>query len=222
MSFTTPQLGKFETVVKKAIYNACVKVSHCRSLEGMKASRWTDYFGPGSSPKGSWLSLYKPPVNKRTGDLQWRIVHGIIATNRHVAHLNTGSGEGCPFCSAGETTEHLFLECARLRGVFRVLQGWKHFIFGPKFSPKEKTLHVLVNVLFGTTKLAIWKTRKKKVQGQLGSLDPVMMLAGLLSARLRVDFAFHKPTDNLATFTSTWGLKQVLCSIQNGTLILNI
>ncbi|KAJ3615285.1 hypothetical protein NHX12_018853, partial [Muraenolepis orangiensis] len=35
-----------------------------------------------SSPKGSWRCLYKLPVEKRTADLQWRIVHGAIATNR--------------------------------------------------------------------------------------------------------------------------------------------
>ncbi|KAK3524893.1 hypothetical protein QTP86_011311 [Hemibagrus guttatus] len=35
-----------------------------------------------------WRTLYKPPVEKRTADLQWRIIHGAVATDGHVAHLN--------------------------------------------------------------------------------------------------------------------------------------
>jgi len=31
-------------------------------------------------PKGSWPSLYKPPIEKQTADLQWRIVDGLRAT----------------------------------------------------------------------------------------------------------------------------------------------
>lgn len=62
------------------------------SLAGLKESRWTEYFGPGSSLKGSWRCLYKQPIEKRTEDLQWRIVHGAIAMNRYQAHLDTHWG----------------------------------------------------------------------------------------------------------------------------------
>ncbi|KAM3862182.1 RING finger protein 17-like [Diretmus argenteus] len=72
LSFKTPELGEFESVGKKAAYCTCVKVSHLRSLAGMKESRWTEFFGSDFSPKGCWRSLYKAPIEKRMGDLQWR------------------------------------------------------------------------------------------------------------------------------------------------------
>ena len=82
-----PESTDLETLGKKDLYLLSVKVLNVRSLAGVKVSRWTEFFGVGSSPRGCWQSLYKPPVNKRTGDLQWRIVHGAIATNRYlVAH----------------------------------------------------------------------------------------------------------------------------------------
>ena len=34
------------------------------------------------------MSLYKLPVEKRTVDLQWRVVHGAISTNGYRAHLD--------------------------------------------------------------------------------------------------------------------------------------
>ncbi len=91
--------GSFEELGKKEAYTLCVKVLHSRSFEGMKRS----FFGPAQPVKGCWRSLYKMPIDKRTGDLQWRIVHGAIATNKHVAHLDSTQGKECPFCIQDET-----------------------------------------------------------------------------------------------------------------------
>lgn len=54
LSFTTPQLSKFEDLGTKAVYILCVKVRHLQSLQAKVASRWIEFFGPGSSPKGCW------------------------------------------------------------------------------------------------------------------------------------------------------------------------
>ncbi|KAJ3599091.1 hypothetical protein NHX12_033054 [Muraenolepis orangiensis] len=83
LTLRTPHLGTFQACGKKETYNLCVKVLNLRSLAGVKESRWAEFLGPDSSPKGSWRCLYKLPVEKRTADLQWRIVHGAIATNRY-------------------------------------------------------------------------------------------------------------------------------------------
>ncbi|KAJ3583797.1 hypothetical protein NHX12_015584, partial [Muraenolepis orangiensis] len=82
LTLRTPHLGTFQACGKKETYNLCVKVLNLRSLAGVKESRWAEFLGPDSSPKGSWWCLYKLPVEKRTADIQWRIVHGAIATNR--------------------------------------------------------------------------------------------------------------------------------------------
>ncbi|KAK3521360.1 hypothetical protein QTP70_003437 [Hemibagrus guttatus] len=66
LSFTTLELGTFELAGKKALYMLCVKVWHAQALAGVPASRWTEYFGNRSSPKGSWRSLYKRPIDKWT------------------------------------------------------------------------------------------------------------------------------------------------------------
>ena len=83
LSLTSPHFGKFQDVGKTKLYQTCVKVLKLETLSGVRQSRWIVFFGSGSSPKGSWRSLYKLPIEKRTGDLQWRIVHGAIATNRY-------------------------------------------------------------------------------------------------------------------------------------------
>ncbi len=92
MSLSTPVVEDFESAGKKTLYLICVKISNMQLLNGVPATRWTHFFGPDSSPKGCWHSLYKRQIDKRTGDLQWRIVHGAIATNRHVVHFNPSVG----------------------------------------------------------------------------------------------------------------------------------
>ena len=81
LSFSTPHLDKFQAAGKNALHYTCIKVLNLRSLAELKESRWTEFFGPDVSPKGSWRSLYKLPVEKRAAGLQWRIVHRPIATN---------------------------------------------------------------------------------------------------------------------------------------------
>ena len=175
LSLGTSESTDFETLGKKDIYFLCVKVLNLRE-GGVKVSRWTEVFGVRSSPKGCWQSLYKPPGNKRAGDLQWRIVHGAISTNRYLVHLDPNTGDACPFCSQSDTVVHLFVQCPRLEALFRHLQRWfkgfgqvfsfSLFIFGPRYCAKENSVHQLINFVSGTVKLAIWKTRKNRVRGQ--------------------------------------------------------
>ncbi len=168
-----------------------MKVLHSRSFEGMKRS----FFGPAQPVKGCWRSLYKMPIDKRTGDLQWRIVHGAIATNKHVAHLDSTQGKECPFCIQDETLVHLFCGCGRLGLLCNLLKQWclnleecfsfSLFIFGPRYSVKKKQKHVLISFVFGVDKLSIWLSRRNKIQNK-GSKDVYEVFLGLLEARLRI------------------------------------
>lgn len=125
-----------------------VKVLNRGLLAGVLESRWSGVLAPGSSPRGSWRSLYKPPIEKRSADLQWRIVHGAVATNRHVAHMDPRTGNHCLFCLTEETLQHLWLGCSRLAGLFSLLRQWLAglgsvleeglFILGPRYSAAQR------------------------------------------------------------------------------------
>lgn len=120
-------MGRFQDVKKKELYETCVKVTHQTVLRGVKTWRWSEVFG--TDFKACWRSLYKLPVEKRTADLQWRLMFGAIATNRHVAHLNPAVGTECLFCGLDETVNHLFIDCFRLEGMFNFLTFKKYTIF---------------------------------------------------------------------------------------------
>lgn len=171
LSFKTPQLDLFETTSKKEIYKTAVKVLHQVSLRAQKISRWPDLLKPDSLVRDRWRTLYKPPVEKRTADLQWRIIHGAIATDKHVACLNPAVGVGCRFCGEEERLEHLFLKFKRLEGLFdvfcRLFQAFGEefseqvFIGGVKYNFSKRRKMCLLNYLIGTAKLAYMENQEK-------------------------------------------------------------
>ncbi len=40
---------------------------------------WRNVLKLSDDDKPEWRSLYKPPLSKRVGDIQWRLLHGAIA-----------------------------------------------------------------------------------------------------------------------------------------------
>ncbi|KAI4877207.1 hypothetical protein NFI96_007832 [Prochilodus magdalenae] len=77
LSLEIPILGSFSGLSKRALYCVCTKTLNFQALKDLHDTKWAEVLGSGSSPKGSWRSLYKRPIEKRMGDLQWRLVHEI-------------------------------------------------------------------------------------------------------------------------------------------------
>ena len=54
-----------------------------------------------------------------------------------------------------------------------------------------------------------------------GSEEVVMMLSGLLAARLRVELELYRLTKKTEVFVNIWGVRNVLCSVRENALFLN-
>lgn len=110
-------LGK-EKASSKAMYECCVKALNKKSLDGKIDTPWCNVLHLSENTRPKWGALYKSPLLKKTGDLQWRILHGTIAVNAFVSVINHEVNQGCPFCSQRETVFHTFMHCIRLRPLF--------------------------------------------------------------------------------------------------------
>ena len=227
-----PPAVKLNVAQGKQLYSICCFTRHNSSFSTMVESKWRDLRDPDSSPNDGWRVLYKPPVEKWMADIQWRIVHGILATNKYRAHFDSSTGEGCPFCSLTETLEHLVLTCPRLEELFNLLKDLvkglgenfniPSFIFGPKYTPRKRPVIVLINFLFANAKMAIWRSRRNKMLGT-GCTDPVLCFKGLVSARVKIEHAYYKLTSDLDAFFKKWAINDVLCSLGNAdSLVINL
>jgi len=105
-------------------------------------------------------------------------------SHRHIARLDPLVGEGCPFCNVSETVFHTFMECYRLENLMQLVKVWSLklmglfnfslFIYGPKYTVDNKKRVIILNFLYGMVKLAIWCSRKNKIEGNWCT-DPILL-----------------------------------------------
>jgi len=158
----------------KALYKSCVKSLNKSFLDHKVDTPWRTILQMGEGKKPEWRALYKSPLTKKIGDLQWRILHGAVAVNAFISVLNPGVSHGCPFCLERETVFHAFMQCFRLKSFFIVLQNLflcfgetfsvGVFICGFKYIRRNRFRCQLLNFLLGQAKMAIYSTRKHKIE----------------------------------------------------------
>lgn len=53
----------------------CVKTLHVDQLKGKVDTKWRSQLSISEDISPSWRLVYKLPISKRCGDLQWRLIH---------------------------------------------------------------------------------------------------------------------------------------------------
>lgn len=93
------------SVVKKKekLNKMTVKVLNKDKLKSKIDIHWKSHFGVDDNCKPEWRILYKPPLTKMTGDLQWKLLHGTVAVNAFVSIINQSVEKKCLFCKNIET-----------------------------------------------------------------------------------------------------------------------
>ncbi|XP_068592641.1 transposon TX1 uncharacterized 149 kDa protein isoform X2 [Cebidichthys violaceus] len=211
---------------KETLYRNCVKCIHQAGLSGRPPTVWTKRWGQ-EGPGPQWRILYKAPLKKRTGDLQWRILHGADASNAFISVINPTVLSGCPFCGVRETIYHVFTECKRLTGLFSLLTSVftrfnvvfteRIFILGAGYNKNFKIKWQLLNFLSAQAKLAIYTSRKRKVEQGVGQEAAAVWKTNLRS-RLRLEFGFYRQVSDLESFKERWCFKNTLCEVLNDQL----
>ncbi|KAE8284777.1 hypothetical protein D5F01_LYC16212 [Larimichthys crocea] len=211
----------------KAFYQLMVKTLNKDKLNGRNDTPWRSHLDLGGSGP-AWRSLYKPPLTKRHGDLQWRILHGAVAVNAFISVVNVEVEDRCPFCTERETVFHCFTGCHRLSALFSFLRcvftaftevfTREVFICGFKYTRPKKEKSQLLNFVLGQAKMAVHVSRKRRVEGG-ETISPVHICVDLIRARIRLDFTFYKMSRDLATFRNMWCYQDVLCKVEDDDLL---
>jgi len=189
---------------------------------------WREKLGIDDDDKPVWRVLYKPPIEKRTGDIQWRVLHGAVAVNAFVSLINPNVSSDCPFCKRRETIFHCFLECSRLYEMFCLLDvlfmsfgeifSSKIWILGPKYSVVQRKKSQLLNFLIGQAKLAVYMTRRNKIEGREGQ-NEVTVFKNMVKARVMFDFKFYNLMNDSESFLLKWCFNGAICTVEEEMLI---
>ncbi len=212
----------------KVLYKCCVIIFNKKMLNKKVDTPWRGYFKLNMDKKPEWRALYKPPLTKKTGDLQWRVLHGAVAVNAFISIINPEIDAGCPFCTERETIFHAFVNCTRLKPLFLYLGSIFRncnesfymvlFIFGFKYVMKKRFICQFLNFVLGQAKLAIYVSRKKKVEHNLEQ-NLVTLFLNMVQTRILIDFKYYKHMDDLVSFEEIWCYNEALCSVVEGDLV---
>lgn len=217
----------FDSMGGKILYKICVKVINKEKLQCVDTP-WREHLNVDSDVMPVWSSVYKPPLTKNVGDLQWRVLKGIIAVNAFISILNPTVHDKCPFCDERETIFHCFMHCERLGSLFNLLEviflsvdemfTKTMFVFGFKYGKKEKGKGRLLNFILGQAKMAIYMSRRHKILYETNH-KVELIFKGLIRARIRHDFNFYLSMNELDKFEDMWSVKNMLCWVENNVLI---
>lgn len=202
----------FCTVGKRLLYHVCVKSTYGSQLIGRPDTKWRTFLGAGQSAAPSWRTLYKSPIPKRAGDLQWRILHCAMATKVFLARLGGGVSNLCTSCNVPDSVFHVFSECVKLSPLFCTLTrvcarfgfifSKELFIFGVKYSKKAASVCTCLNFLVGQAKMAVWKCHRLEQEGK--TVEQIDMFKMLVEARISAEFAYFQLTNNIDMFGKKW------------------
>lgn len=135
-----------------------------------------------SKQKRFWLEVYvQTDPMKRSVALQWRVVYGAVAADRHLTHTDQRVEGNCVFFfffNLRRTCNICGLNV--LVSLFKLLEEWlagygqvpdnTMFICGPKYRSAQRKQICLSNFLISQAKMGIWLTRRNKMKGT-GSTD---------------------------------------------------
>lgn len=174
--------------------------------------------------------MYKPPLSKRVGDIQWRLLHGALAVNAFISVLNSNVMAECPFCLKRETVFHAYMDCVILERLFNLLHNLFEsfnevfsidiFIVGFKYVRNKRFICQCLNFIIGQAKLAIYMSRKNKVELGVDQDINALFLATVRS-RILTDFHFYASMDDFLTFETKLCMNEALCSVIDGKIFFS-
>lgn len=227
LSFRELEHESFLEINKKQLYIVCVKITFSKQLIEKKDTKWRSFLSVSQEQVPSWRLFYKSPLPKRSGDLQWRILHCAMPTKTFLFKCNSEILPVCSFCNVLETIFHTFCECQRLCALFSFLEGmlsslgWVFsktiFIFGCKYSCSQRENCTLSNFLIGQAKLSIWKAYKIENEGK--TINILALFKALVKSRIKLEYEYYKMNDDMLSFGMKWCLSTNLFSLEDGELL---
>ncbi len=114
----------------------------------------------------------------------------------------------------------MFSVLEQLFDSFEVCFTKQDFILGCMYTVKEKCKCHLLNFVVGIAKLAIYVTRRNKVE-QRGQQDVIPVLKKMIKSRLVMEFNFYNLMSTLNILETEWCCDDVLCSLINNELVIS-
>ena len=93
----------------------------------------------------------------------------------------------------------------------------KVLIFGAGYKKSNIVKWQLVNYLLGEAKMAVYISRRNKVEGRAGHEAPPVFL-GNVRARVWLEYKFYNAIGDVDAFKQRWCYNNIICFVENDEL----
>ena len=163
----------FLSIDIKRIYECLVNQKSSVSAAVMKYSNQFDI------DSDKWKEIYTLPhninISNKAKELQYKIIHGYIATNKKLFQMKLISSPRCNFCNLyTQDCQHLFFECLETKNMWLNIQRWLKEDYNVEYDFTLYSVlfgvynncsreHVIINQMIMYCKLYIYKCKYKDI-----------------------------------------------------------
>ena len=108
----------------KVLYN--VINANLNSHPSNETSHWHGNGVLNTNTNIQWSSIYSPPISKKEGDLQFKLLHNILPSLPVLHHLNPAISPTCGWCGDKGTIWNLFIACPSVQPLLNCLHSLLH------------------------------------------------------------------------------------------------
>lgn len=177
-----------------------------------------------------WKYLWQSMLENKAKEVIWKIMHRVLTTKAYLASWGMNISVKCPFCNDREDMYHALIGCGRASRMWTLLQQWLKRINGNHLTINLETIAFATNLpiqteakallyyIIGTAAYTLWKTRNKKVL-KPNFQEPDIYQQVIDTVRSRMN---QEASQNCSRLAYIWNYKNILCTYENGHVIVNI
>ena len=87
-----------------------------------------------------WLTVIRATKETRLRALHWKILHNIYPTNILLSKMKVKENENCEWCNCTDYMEHFFVECKKVKNLWKEIEIRLQICAGQKLNLKESDI----------------------------------------------------------------------------------
>lgn len=173
-----------------------------------------------------WSSIYKPPIPKKEGDIQFRLMHNFLPSLPVLHHLNPDISRTCGWCGEEGTIIHLFILCPSIQPALNLLHALLtrllpklHLDFDiywtliPNARNRNRDAVRLGNFLIVSLKSTIYQSYRSS-----HFPNPLQMWIHRIKSKIIIEHYFYRMNSKINLFYEKWYINDSLFTLVNNKI----
>ena len=180
-----------------------------------------------------WTNIYRLPVSKKEGDIQYRLIHKILPSQEVLHHLNPSLPKTCGWCGPQGKGDllHLFFKCPHLQPALQLLHSLIRRTFPNlkldfaifwcllhnKKGPKRRSIYLCNYFIISLKATVYWLYINENFK------DILQTWKYRMKSKMYIEFNYYKLKNDVKSFIEKWDPdeKSTLFTLNNENILWN-